>query len=586
MKKILCIYSKSQNIERNQFKEVIDFFKDDITKNAIQEFQDDKVILISKSSFSGYASFFELNQTLFYHTGTFYPDFYPSEKKDIHEQKMIFFAEKYFKNGSKVIAQYNGFFNLIIYNKTTKELQIANDPLGLFGIFIYEGDDFVIFCNEYEVIVKYLKEKAKLNINSIFEYFIFGSPQNNKTFFININLQIPGCIYYLKNNKLKIKNISPILKISKNRKSINEIADEYFHTFKTELNLLLKWHPLIPITLTGGADSRMILASMDENERKRREFITWTSPHIPNEENQDILIAKKLASEYNLNHTCVDNESYSINHIDNQYFKNLKNFNGNIISGIIGSESLRFSSLYPYTISEISRRYISSAKECYNYNSDFFIDLNDISSNKKALTKAIKFLIKYFNNIEIDKLRISPKNINRSIKHIRSPYPEMPYTLNYITRSFFSKHGGGAKSSMLMPAIINRALISPFANPKLLKILWGINPDFLSTSKDSLTTIIFRKHLTDFCKISSNSLIASNENLVMPMFNEGKNNINYCVVKYSNIRLLFENSYLKNNINLNKIEIESDINNSETFAKSAWADFLQWALYIENILSL
>ena len=120
MSKVLCIYCKSENIKTNQFDEVIDFFKDDVAKNTCQDFRDDKVIIISKSSISEYNSIFELNQTLFFHTGTLYPSFLPTYKSELHEEKMNYLAETYFKFGSKGIAQFNGFFNLVIYNKQTK----------------------------------------------------------------------------------------------------------------------------------------------------------------------------------------------------------------------------------------------------------------------------------------------------------------------------------------------------------------------------------------------------------------------------------------------------------------------------------
>ena len=270
MNKVLGVYFKNNFFLNHGIDNVISCFRCGKTDDQIKIYNFDNLTLCTSENQQSYNHFAtDLNE--YFYSGMIYPDHLPQEPKNtLNLQKIEHFARLYDKISSKALEQINGKFNFIVYSKD-RSLKIYNDNLGLYPLFYYENNDVLIFCNDYEPVLEYDKcIRENLDKSAIIEYLLSGAPQNNKTFFKDIKILPPGSVIKASAKQIAIKRNFPVLEIKKNKLSVDAVADEYFACFKNELNLMLAWYPDIEITLTGGADTRMILGAMSEEEKKRR----------------------------------------------------------------------------------------------------------------------------------------------------------------------------------------------------------------------------------------------------------------------------------------------------------------------------
>ncbi len=536
MNKILGVYFKRDSYSDQNIEKAVAFFKNTCGDNNFIRTSFGRLLLcIIEHSDKNTTT--QTAQHFFAFGGLLYPSHLPDNiPVNIPFQKINFFARIYEMHQEKALQNARGKFNFLVYGKD-HVLKIYNDIFGFFPLLYYEDTHLVIFSNDIEPLLKYKEaHKQQLDAHALIQYFLCGAPQSSRTFFENIRFLEAGCCMTLDGTKLKISPYFPNLKITPNKTSTEELADIYFEKLKKELRLMLAWHPNIPVTLTGGADTRMILGAMEENERCRRTFTTFRSDYVSDHENQDITIARLLAEKYGLKHEITNNAMYAIESPDSTYFTALSARFAPHISGYLGSETLRFYNSYPTNISEISRALLSGKKVTYEPEpeTDFFVPLKCTDAYRKKVKDAQRYINPYlFSNIpELFYANKLKKEILHTIYNINSSFIEAPYTHLYITRSFFSRHCSGARSSVLMPFLLTRNLFSPFMASSLLKIVWGLHPYQLKSDQSGLTRMIYKRHLKELSEMPSNSHLGHYTNDVLPPFTGGKHTIDHIKIKY------------------------------------------------------
>lgn len=574
MNKVLGIFSKKNKLEMFQFSEMINSTDNHHNKYSNEKKYSDYFYLKNYGSSKSSDHVLVKSDTAYAYSGFIYFPFTPKITENLNKQVI--------NHISKTLINYKNFirckgnYNIIKYNINQNQLIISNDQFGFFPLFIYNDSDIFIFCNDFEPIIKFKKHNLKINTNSIWEYFLCGSPLNDKTFFCDINMMPAGHTYHITQKYIKIKRQYQKLLIKKNKKKIEEVADLYYKTFKSELSQILNWSDdKLSITLTGGTDTRMILGAMGEKERKKRNFVTWKSNYINDYENKDILIANMLATRYQLNHSVIPNPLYSITYPNKTYFSQLKNNGEFVISGYMGSETLRFEPSYPTNISLLVRQIIKSDFQ-YDKHNDLLIELNNncLKANFNYYKEFLNDYIKCTYNYSLNEQK---KEIFDTVSNIKSPFKEIPYTNFYLTRSLFSRHSGGAASNMIMPAYSSRCLISPFISTNILKIIWSIHPKHLNSTESGLSNMILKQNFSDFCDIDSNSHLTHFTNTVLKKYDYGKNAVYYNKINY-NMNKIKHISNNKLHVSLFHIDkINSDFLNSEK--KFIWHDLYNFLDY-------
>ena len=327
-----------------------------------------------------------------------------------------------------------------------------------------------------------------------------------------------------------------------------------------------EWYPDAPICLTGGADTRMILGCMSEKERARHTFITVRNRNIEDSENQDVIIAKKIAKKYGLKHETIDYELMGMVSIGDSYFRGLYSFENSFLSGFGGSETLDLQQVR-WILSEICQNIIG-AKNRKNSKEIFCRKQLEIG----------KYVIN--NDLTFHKLK---KDVLSIFKNTNVANKLELYVPMFFCGSFFSCHWGGARGNTLMPGITLRHHISPFVTIDCIKILCSVKEEYLGKSVDGIRNLIFINHFFDYTDIESNSNLCDNKDCALINTTLPKNQNDFFSISYEKLDHIFDNEYTKSLNIFNLEQIKKDYYDNQKKDSHVFLDLLIWFNYVSTI---
>jgi asparagine synthase (glutamine-hydrolysing) len=161
----------------------------------------------------------------------------------------------------KCFEALNGWFRGLLFDLRKKIAILFNDRYGIGRVYIHEGKDGFYFSSEAKSLLKVLPALRQFDLQGLGEFLACGCVLQNRTLFSGISLLPPASAWIFSPNK-------PVEKWSyfnpsqwEQQKRLSE--SDYYYTLKeTWKDLLPRYFRSGPIglSLTGGVDSRMILA--------------------------------------------------------------------------------------------------------------------------------------------------------------------------------------------------------------------------------------------------------------------------------------------------------------------------------------
>jgi hypothetical protein len=563
-----------------KFDNSVAYFTHSITQSKGYSYNFESLRIFIKASDDSEKLSFETEDLFVSYSGVIFPNIVPtSENSALEIEKLKQIAALLHLEASTIRSSLNGFYNLFSLHKHQQKLFIVNDAFGMHPLYYILNNNFFAFSTSYQSLVFLIKDNLVWDTQAFTDYLIWGNTLKNRTLMQDIKMLPPA-------SKVDIDILSGDVSFSDKptvviacKHSLDEWASQYMFILKNKINLFLKWYPNIEITLTGGTDTRMIFAMMDEEERKKRKFITFSNPFMPDSENEDVVIAQEIARIFQVSHNVIFNRKYAVSIAEPEFFteENKKP----VLSGYLGSEALRFSPAYPNNIPELARFVLPASME-YDRVYDSFLNPKEYffkSIPVRKVFRRIKPFVKSLSSVE----HFSENELYETIRHFHVPYPEIAYMFTVLSRSFFSRINGGLIGSQLMPSELIRNVFSPFALPDLMQLSLGLHPRFLNSAADGATN-----HLLEFVperllQIPSNSHLADNTNTLLKRQMGLKHvtiyrsvNYNYC------LRSDFREFVIeKTPFNYDKIFNSKSTNTNSTL--HVWADILLFMKYVNEL---
>ena len=171
----------------------------------------------------------------------------------------------YEENGEKFFNLLNGWFRGILIDIRNGIMLLFNDRYGMQRTYYYETKRLLYFASEAKALLKACPNLRELDLRSLGEMFSFDCVLENRSLFSNIYLLPPGSVwtfrkggnikksYYFKPETWEC--LAPLTKetfYNRFKETFKRILPRYFNTGKN-----------IALSLTGGLDTRMILAMMN-----------------------------------------------------------------------------------------------------------------------------------------------------------------------------------------------------------------------------------------------------------------------------------------------------------------------------------
>ena len=161
--------------------------------------------------------------------------------------------------GIECINEVEGMFAFSWFNKSSKELILCRDSLGIKPLYFYQDDENLIFASEIKSIFALYPQSKKIDKNFIAEYLLNGFIYEPDTGFEKIRKLKPGSYekYDLKGNLITKNQYWELSKVS-DEKAI-ENSKEINNKIKSSINEHLISDVPVGLFYSGGIDSSIIL---------------------------------------------------------------------------------------------------------------------------------------------------------------------------------------------------------------------------------------------------------------------------------------------------------------------------------------
>jgi len=190
----------------------------------------------------------------------------------------------------------NGYFVFSVYDKQTQALHLATDRFGIKPLYLWvEGDRIKGFASEPKAILLHPDYTQKIDQAALDTYIDVGHMLGEQTLFKNIR-RVPAATLVTVNTQAEHyqqqlywqwSEIKPLNDIS-----FDEAVEKSYQLFDASMARCMSVvkQPKLAITLSGGLDSRVLLAGAKQHYKGEIKTFTFGEPSC-----DDAIIAKQVA---------------------------------------------------------------------------------------------------------------------------------------------------------------------------------------------------------------------------------------------------------------------------------------------------
>jgi len=216
-------------------------------------------------------------------------------QESLATSKLLLALYKRYRND--FIFKLKGAFNIVIWDWKEKKLVIVNDRYGLRPIYYSLHNNKLYLASEVKAILAGNDVSKKIDDSAIASLFFFGFVMGNRTYFESIQLLPPASFLVFKNNGISISNYWDFnFSDKKEGKSQDYYEERLGKLILQVIQRHIKDHARITVSLSGGLDSRTILASIPGQYYPINTFTFGTK------DMDDVKIAKRVSDALGTNH--------------------------------------------------------------------------------------------------------------------------------------------------------------------------------------------------------------------------------------------------------------------------------------------
>ncbi len=169
----------------------------------------------------------------------------------------------------KFLRDINGYYAASLYDKKENKIHLITDRYGFKSLYWGRVNDGLVWSSEVKGFLRHVDFKPVIDRQAVEEFFDVGYLLENRTWFEGIELVQPASIltFDLKKSKVESSHYwywSDIKPLS-NSIDERELTEELAKLFKQSVKRRIKHNERIGISLSGGLDSRAILAAVPDD---------------------------------------------------------------------------------------------------------------------------------------------------------------------------------------------------------------------------------------------------------------------------------------------------------------------------------
>ncbi len=200
--------------------------------------------------------------------------------------------------GERFVEPLNGSFIIAIFDVRKKKLLLATDRFGLRPLYYSVNSDKLVFGSEIKAILQDKSVPRDLDKASIIDFFHYGEILGNGTFFESVKILPPAAIAAFHKGEFSLSSYWKLQYSPDRSRSEDDIVRDLVKSFSHAVRRRMKEDLRYGISLSGGLDSRAILAAM-KKEGLLRDTLAFTHS-IPR--SNELRIAKEVARVAGVQH--------------------------------------------------------------------------------------------------------------------------------------------------------------------------------------------------------------------------------------------------------------------------------------------
>ncbi len=175
----------------------------------------------------------------------------------------------YEEEGDRVFENVNGLFSGLLIDQGQGKAFLFNDRYGSERIYWHETQGTIYFASEAKALLRVLPELREFDKKGVAQFLTYGCTFGGRTLFRNIQVLPGASLWSFENGRCqKRKYFSPAEWEAQAALSAEDFMARFQETFKRILPRYFDSQAKIGISLTGGLDTRMIMACRPDTVEK------------------------------------------------------------------------------------------------------------------------------------------------------------------------------------------------------------------------------------------------------------------------------------------------------------------------------
>jgi asparagine synthase (glutamine-hydrolysing) len=175
----------------------------------------------------------------------------------------------YEEEDDQFFEKLNGLFSGLLIDKRQKKAFLFNDRYGLERIYYCEANGELYFASEGKALLRILPKLRAFDSEAVAQFLSFGCTLGERTLFRGVHLLPTAAVWlFEKGKRQKRKYFSPKTWESQALLPVEAFVAEFREAFPRMLSRYFESESKIGIALTGGLDTRMIMACLPKAKEK------------------------------------------------------------------------------------------------------------------------------------------------------------------------------------------------------------------------------------------------------------------------------------------------------------------------------
>jgi asparagine synthase (glutamine-hydrolysing) len=175
--------------------------------------------------------------------------------------------ERYEKGGDGFVRQLNGLFSGLLVDQRRQRALLFNDRYGLERIYVAEVHGDIFFASEAKALLQILASIRAFHDEAVAQFLAFGCTVGRQTLFQGVELLEGGTLWIIEKRRRRKQRYFHVQEWESQDSLSSEAFETHFERlFRSVLPRYIGNDRNVGISLTGGLDTRMIMACLSFSE--------------------------------------------------------------------------------------------------------------------------------------------------------------------------------------------------------------------------------------------------------------------------------------------------------------------------------